>query len=267
MQGPKLIKYTIALLSILTATGCSNKGGTQSLSEVQQIKGKYVRQSSEKSKHFREQAIQETAISTGAQAGLAWRTKQLNAALKKHAKTLDRVFNFQQMLLDDNILSPVLLKSEGNFNIGHEGDTLRLADKSYLILKQARFVTTVPNWRSYLWFEHSPPKIPVNALLPKTRNERKAWKAASTKGWNLGVKQADTMFTASLDRLKQDFQGMVTYKQLLAQNIVSTPHIAKTSLGVTGDDSEVRVNDQIYRIAALPALQLDSDTWKPILRQ
>ena len=263
---PRYIATSIMLVTL--TSGCVNSGGsTESLAKVQQIKGKFVRQTQQSAKHFREDAIKEAAISTGAQSGLAWRTKQLNASLTKYAKILDRVFNFQQMLLSDNVLCPVLIESEGNFNINDDKNSLRIADKEYLILKQAMFVTAAPNWREFLWYTHTPPNIPENALLPITRSERKIWKEASTKGWEHGVKQADNIFKESLYRLKQDFQGMILYRSLLAQDMISAPQIAKTSLGVTGDDREVRVNDQILRIAEKPKLQLDANFWKPIVRQ
>ena len=40
------------------------------------------------------QALQDIAMSIGAQAGLAWRSEQINQVLSKNASNLDRIFNF-----------------------------------------------------------------------------------------------------------------------------------------------------------------------------
>lgn len=261
-------KLTAVLVLIITLLGgCANNGGTESLESLHNIKAIETRGDKSNTKKFREQAIRDTAISTGAQAGLAYQSKIINATLEKHSKSLDRVFNFQQMLLDDNILCPVLAESQDNFNIDPNGDSLRIADKAYLILKQAKFVTTAPNWREYLWLSFSPPNKPDNALLPSTRAERKIWNESVTTGWNHGIKQANSIFKNKMNTITQHFKGMVLYKSLLAQNIVSKPHVGLTSLGVTGNADEMRVNDQVLRITAHPSLQLDSEEWNPIFQK
>ncbi len=257
----------VCMLIILTMAGCTNTGGTESLKSLHQIQAIQTRENSSATKKFREQAIRETAISVGAQSGLAKQTKIINATLTKHSKKLDHIFNFQQMLLEDNILCPVLIASKDNFNIDPNGESLRIADRAYLILKQAKFVTTAPNWRNYLWLEHLPPQKPDNALLPISRQERKTWKEATTRGWNYGIKQANSMFKNNLNKLAQDFQGMILYKVLLARSMVSTPHVGLTTLGITGNSNEMRVNDQVLRITAMPGLKLNPEEWNTVIQQ
>ena len=128
-------------------------------------------------------------------------------------------------------------------------------------------MTTAPNWRNYLWLTHLPPQKPDNALLPVNRQERKIWKKATTLGWDYGIKQANSMFKNNLNKLTQDFQGMILYKTLLAQGMVSIPHVGLTELGITGDENEMRVNDYVLRITALPGLNLDPTEWNPAIRQ
>ena len=72
------------------------------------------------------------------------------------------------------------------------------------------------------------------------------------------------IFTDNLARLKRDYAGMVLYKKLLAQHMVSAPFVARTELGVTGGGSDMRINDQVLRITALPSLQSNSRKWKAI---
>ncbi len=81
-------------------------------------------------------------------------------------------------------------------------------------------------------------------------------------GWKEGTAQADPNYTQNFARLKQDYSGMVLYRKLLAQNIVSPPYVAKTDLGVTGGKNNLRIHDQVLRITAMPALQPNSKMWK-----
>ncbi len=58
-------------------------------------------------------------------------------------------------------------------------------------------------------------------------------------GWFEGIDQADQIYTENLARLKRDYQGMIRYRMLLAQNMVSAPQVAHRELGVTGGGEEL----------------------------
>ena len=93
---------------------------------------------------IRRTAVQETAMSISAQAGLAWRGKQVNQRLEKETKKLDLTYNFQALLLQHNVLPPVLGRGDNTFNLA-SANSLRISDRTYKIEKQAHFVTTAPN--------------------------------------------------------------------------------------------------------------------------
>lgn len=210
-------------------------------------------------------ALQQIALSTGAQAGLAWQSKQINKALIVSATTLDRVFNFNLMMLCHNVLPPVLV--QGDMSLALDDDTtIRLADRTYKIVSQARFVTTPPTWRTYLWMDYPIPPAPAIGLLPQNSVERAVWKKYVAVGWQNGVDQANNIYLANLSLLKRDFTGMVRYRVLLAQHMVSPPFVAHTDLGITGGGSDMRINDQVLRITALPGLQANSKLWRPVLQ-
>lgn len=208
--------------------------------------------------------IEQAATTLGAQGGLAWQARNIDMALAQEAIFLDQVFDFNQLLLGHNVLPPVLVQSDNNLNLD-DNDTLRIATKSYRIIRDARFVTAPPNWRDYLWMRYPRPNLTDRSLLPQTPAEAKVWNHFVRQGWINGSQQAITIFTDNLNRMKRDMLGMILYRKLLALHMVSAPFVAKADLGVTGDGSQLRINDQVLRITAQSELQPNSKKWKPVM--
>ena len=213
---------------------------------------------------IRYQALKETATTLGAQGALAWRAEHVDVALENQGSYLDHIFDFNQLLLKHNVLPPVLVESDGNLTLDGS-DTIRMADKTYKIEAPARFVTAPPTWRNYIWMIYNKPDTPDQTLLPVDKAEAKIWNFYLQQGWKDGLQQANEIFAANLSRLKRDYLGMVLYRKLLAQGIISSPIVSKADLGVTGDADQLRINDEIVRITAQSALQPDSSKWNAIL--
>jgi defect-in-organelle-trafficking protein DotC len=210
---------------------------------------------------LRTASLRDIALSVGARGGLSYRACEINKILLKQEHLLNRVYNFNAMLLDKNILPPVLIEGRNTLQLTGT-DAIRIADRNYQILRQAKFVTLAPTWRDYLWMNYPPPEIPHGVMLPKSQAERMLWKRFLDEGWRCGITQADTIFRENIGRLKRDYEGMIRYKTLLAQCMVSPPYVAELDMGVTGGGSDMTVNDRVLRITAFPALQNDSRTWK-----
>lgn len=214
------------------------------------------------SNSIRLNAIQETALSVGTQGGLAWQSHQLNQALLKQQDYLNQIFNFNALILKKDVLPPVL--AEGDYTLNQASpDTLRLADRVYKIVLPPRFVTAPPTWRDYLWLNFEAPDAPNATLLPKSSQEQDIWNKYVQIGWKAGIEQANEIFSANLGRLKRDYTGMILYRKLLDQNMVTPPYVATLNLGVTGNSRYMRINDQVLRITAIPQLNTNSKTWKP----
>lgn len=208
--------------------------------------------------------IRQAATSLGARGGLAWAARNIDMALTHEAIFLDQVFDFNQLLLNHNVIPPVLVQSDNNLNLD-DNDTLRIATKSYRIIQAARFVTAPPNWRDYLWMRFPKPHLTDRSLLPQTPAEAQVWNHYLKKGWIQGSQQAMDIFTDNLNRMKRDILGIILYRKLLALHMVSAPFVAKADLGVTGDGSQLRINDQVLRITAQSELQPNPQKWKPVL--
>lgn len=214
---------------------------------------------------LRFEALKEMAMTVGSQGGLARRSEVINHNLKKEEKRLFEVFNFNAMVLKDNVLPPVL--EEGQYALHLDNDeTIRLANRVYRIVAPPRFVTAPPIWRDYLWMNYTKPDIPDKpAFLPRSKRERELWNKYVRIGWKNGVRQANDIFEANLNRLKRDYEGMALYRVLLRQNMVTPPYVAKTDLGITGDENEMRIDDKVLRISATSKLNLQGKTWKPVI--
>jgi defect-in-organelle-trafficking protein DotC len=213
---------------------------------------------------LRLKALKETAMSLGAQGGLAWASERMNSQLSKDSKQLDGVFNFNVMILDHGVIPPVLEQGDNTLNLA-DPNTIRVADRTYKIISQARFATTPPNWRDYLWLTYNKPTLPDKTLLPKSDEEQAVWRHGITDGWQKGIEQSYSIFQQNLARLKRDYRGMILYRKLLEERIISPPFVSRTTLGVTGDGSNMNINDQVLRIVALPSLQTNSEKWNAVV--
>lgn len=266
----KLIR-NLSIISIVLLVGCTSAtnqstsiGNTESLSGLQAMatpKNKAKPRGGKSTGKIREMALKETALSLGAQSGLAWRAKYIDDELIKQTRYLDAIYDFNALILEHNVLPPVLLEGRNTLNLA-DTQTIRVSDRTYKVAKQAHFVTTPPNWRQYLWMDYKKPEYPHVSLLPTTKEERQIWMAYTEKGWQNGVEQANTILEESIARIKEDFSGMILYRKLLAMNMVSPPYVSNTDLGVTGDGAEIHIDDRVLRITALPALNTNSNEWR-----
>lgn len=216
--------------------------------------------------NLRAEAMKETATSLGAQAGLAWQADKFNKSVMENTAQLDKTFNFRELLIDNKVLPPVLERGDQLLNLS-DPNTIRVADTTYKIVSQARFVTTPPNWRNYLIMNYPKPGVPDRSVLPRNVAEQEVWANYVQKGWVQGVQQAQTIYLDNLARLRRDYNGMLLYRTLLAQNMISKPYVAEADLGVTSNEnnSQIYINDKVLRITALPQLNPNSKKWKPVL--
>ena len=208
-------------------------------------------------------AIRETATHLGASGALAYRSVQINCALNKEAYYLDHTFNFNRILLPHHVLPPVIVEANNSLKLS-DPTTIRGDQKTYRIIKPARFITTPPTWRDYLFMNYPKPTLPDNSLLPTNKTEAIAWNTFLKQGWKQGTEQANEIFQENMDRLKQDYKGMITFRKLLSEHMVSAPYVSHAKIGITGNATELRIDDQITRIVSPAQLQPDSKKWQAI---
>ncbi|MGE4350872.1 MAG: type IV secretory system conjugative DNA transfer family protein [Bdellovibrionales bacterium] len=220
---------------------------------------------------IRNDAIREAALSYGARGGLAYRTFEIQRRLVEHETSLGKVFDFTRLLIAAPsgllIEPPIVTEAQRAVIVNGGGQEAAVADRVYRINQGARIVTAPRNWRLYLERDWGKVEPPPSLLLPRDDDERKIWRELVLEGWNAGLAQAEEIFEADLDRMTKEFVGMVRYRELLAQGMISSPYAMHEDRGVTGGGSEMRIGDRGVAITGPSVLIPRSDTWTTAPRQ
>jgi defect in organelle trafficking protein DotC len=215
-------------------------------------------------------AMREAALSYGARGGLSWRTYYIRQEMEGRAAYMDRVFDFRQLLISAPsgllIEPPIITESVDAMMIQQGGQEAAVADRIYNIGRNARIVSTARTWRAYLERQWGLIAPPPDLLLPRNNDELQMFRDWVATGWQAGAEQADEIFQADLNKLASDYQGMVRYRMLLAQGMVSPPYALQVDRGVTGGGNEMRVGDRAVSITGLPQLQTGTQGWQPASR-
>lgn len=219
---------------------------------------------------LRKDALKEAALSYGARGGLAWRTYEIRQELETRVTQLDKTFDFRQLLIPAPsgllIEPPIVSENVNALLIEGTGQEAAVSDRVYEIIRNAQIVSAPRQWRNYLerdWGEVLPPP---EVLRPTTDLERENWIIWVREGWEKGLEQADEIFTDDLNQLSADYNGMVRYRLLLAQGMVSPPYALLLDRGVTTAQDQMRVGDRNVSIAGKPAFVPGTEKWQPASR-
>lgn len=219
---------------------------------------------------IRRDAVREAALSYGARGGLAWRTFHIREELESRKNNMDQIFNFSQLLIPAPsgflIEPPIISESLNAMVVQPGGMEAAVSDRVLNINRNARIVSAPRTWRSYLERDWGNVEPPPDILRPNDEEERERWRAWVTEGWNEGIDQANEIFQTDLNKLASDYQGMVRYRMLLTQGMVSPPYALQTDRGITGGGNEMRVGDRAVSLTDLPKLQTGYEQWQPANR-
>lgn len=228
---------------------------------------------------LRSRAMKEAAQSYGARSGLIRRSFEIRSAIEVAAGRLDAIWNFRPLMLTDAqpgersgilrqrlIVPPVIVQAESIFKQDSPA-MIRLVDKTYKLMSQPRFTSAPPSWREYLFRDlgdTNAVSLPHATLMPRNDAERKSWDLWVAEGWKSGVEQAESYYEYDLNRLHRDFDGMVTYHEMVAKNMVSLPFVATANEPISGDSNTMNINDSMLKITVLPAFQYNTNSWIPL---
>ncbi|MFA5040575.1 MAG: type IV secretory system conjugative DNA transfer family protein [Bdellovibrionales bacterium] len=219
---------------------------------------------------IRADAIREAALSYGARGGLAHRTFEIQRRLAEYDTSMSKAFDFSRLLIaaPSGLLvePPIVSAAQQAVLVNAGGQEAAVADRIYRINRVARIVTAARNWRLYLERDWGRVDPPAAILLPKNEEEKKAWAAYVKQGWEQGLRQAEETFESDVDRMTNDYTGMVRYRELLAQGMISSPYTLADDRGITGGGREMRVGDRGVTITGQSSLISKSNAWTPANR-
>jgi defect in organelle trafficking protein DotC len=213
--------------------------------------------------------VRTAALTYGAQGGLAARSFAINQMLRRYEAQLDSTFDFGTLVLavgsgQTLMRPPIVTAAQMAFALGDNGQVARETSCIYQITREAQLASAPPNWRSYLVRAWADPRPPVDAVLPRTKQEAAYWNKWVAEGWAQGEKQAVEIFLSDLGRLERDIIGMARYRVLLRANLVEPPKLAFQTERVDGGRDSLHVGDKTIRITDQPGLDGSTRHWAPV---
>ena len=212
----------------------------------------------------RQAAMRDAAFSFGMQSGLVRRAFELGEVLDRYERQLDRVYRFDRVLIEREgfqVLPPVVVETTQAFRREGGGRRAATARRVLRIERAAEVVGRAPRWRSYFERSWAAPRAPSAVLFPRTDEERELWREWVREGWAEGTVLAEEAFASDLDRLNRDFEGIVRWRVLEAQRIVTAPELEVTSRSVVGGGREMRVDEREITIEADARLNPIASDW------
>lgn len=221
---------------------------------------KEVKSKESKVSMIRVEALQGAAIAFGIQAGFAKKSEEINNQLLKNGRTYDKMFDFGKLQIENGLLPPVISEGINSYNQPNANE-VRASDKLYKIEFPARIVNVPPSWREYLIIPFANPEMPDKSILPTNSDEKQIWDEYAVKGWEEGIIQGGEVLDANIGRLKRDFEGMIRYKKLYEQGLVTKPVVARSELGITGGGDEMAIGDRLIQLTEKSQLNPDAKKW------
>lgn len=212
----------------------------------------------------RESILREAGLAAGAQGGYAERAREISALLARRATELDRIFSFTGLTYEGGrLLAPVVEFVEEVQAVEADGSALRETARVLRVTQPARLVTVAPTWRDWLFMETPEVERPDDAVLPTTGDEREVWAAAVADGWSMGRLQADRVYETRLEILTTTYEGMLRYRDLVAQGVVAPAEVGRSDLGIVREDAELRIGDNLYTLKSVARFQ-EPKQWRAV---
>lgn len=215
----------------------------------------------------RNSAMRDAALAYGMQSGLVRRAFEIRSLLDRHARQLDRVYRFDRLLIERDgflIAPPAIAETTAAFQRGPQGMRAATARRVLRIERQSEVLGGPPGWRGYFERSWEKPRRPSEVLFPRTDEEIGRWRTWVREGWEDGVRLAEDSFAADLERLNRDFVGIVNWRILEAQRIVTSPDLAVMSRSVVGGGDEMRLDEREITVRAHARLNPVTSDWVAI---
>ena len=215
---------------------------------------------------MRRSAMRAAALAWGAQSGLARRSWEIGRnVVEKHAASLDRLYGFRRLTGTAHgftLVPPVVGETRQAVRLGRDGRRAASAARVVRIVESERLATAPPHWRDFLVREWKLPEPPVALLFPRDDAEEADWARWIAEGWDRGVRQAEAIFAADLDRLNAVLEGIARWGVLHEARMVGAPAVQVSETATAGDGRVMRVGERLVRLGRPAELQLQAREWR-----
>ena len=247
------------VLSVVVASVVAEPATLEKILETTPDESKVVAIADER----RGAAMRDAAVAYGMQSGLVRRAFEIGQLLDRHARQMDRVYRFDRLLIEHDgfLIAPPIVTETTAFNRGSQGMRAAAARRVLRIERPSKVLGGSLGWRGYFDRSWETPRRPSQVLYPRTGDEFERWRAWVREGWEDGVRLAEDTFEADLDRLSRDFVGIVNWRILLSQRIVTAPELEVVARPVVGGGVEMRLDQREIAIRAQARLNPVASDW------
>ena len=118
----------------------------------------------------------------------------------------------------------------------------------------------MPTIFDYLVIPSQEPVIPEVSLLPNNGKEADMFSTWFNEGWQAGRQLARDEFSTRLQRLLDDYDGMMEYRRLVENGIMTRMVLSKSDFGTTVLDDTMRIGDQVVQVESEAEFRPDGDS-------
>lgn len=211
---------------------------------------------------IRDKSIRQAVYTYAVQEAVHWRYQQILKEIDAVSTQLDRVFDFSVVALDQGRVLPPVITQAGKTWKALSSTASETSRKTFEIRRPARVISNPPTWRRYLIQDYPAGEKPHPALYPRDDEEQAIWDAAAERGWQNGYAFAMQLYNTNLNRLKRDFNGMILFKRLVNQNIISVPRSARNEPRIVVNGETLEIGKRLFRIT-LPSSWQETGKWQP----
>jgi defect-in-organelle-trafficking protein DotC len=86
------------------------------------------------------------------------------------------------------------------------------------------------------------------SLKPKGGSELKIWNREEKRGWELGVRQADSLFAANVATLSRDYLGLMIFKRLTLERYARSAGLSESLTDLEVKESEIVFKKTLHRL-------------------
>ncbi|MDR3153434.1 MAG: type IV secretion system DotC family protein [Deltaproteobacteria bacterium] len=191
----------------------------------------------------RDRAQREAAFSASVQAGARWRyARILEERVAPNEAKLDRLFDFKALMIrkgDVWVLPPVATGAGRAVRLEEGSLKASGQEKSYRLVEKAKMALGPPDWREYLAAGLPQPEDIHPSILPSGLREARLWRERVDKGWKTGAEEAEDLFRRRAALLARDYAGMLLFRELSGERLVSGPEVKVTGKARSARDEEL----------------------------